>query len=52
MRLNKEEYLSIPPCFLSFLVGFIDGDGYVQITKTTKGFIAIKLVISIHFKDI
>ena len=30
----------------------IDGDGYIQITKTTKGFIAIKLVISIHLKDI
>ena len=49
--LNKE-YLSIPPCFISFLVGFIDGDGYIQITKTTKGFIAIKLVISIHLKDL
>ena len=52
VRLNKQEYLSIPHCFLSFLVGFIDGDGYIQITKTTKGFIAIKLVISIHLKDI
>ena len=52
MRLNKEEYLSIPSPFLSFLVGFIDGDGYIQITKTTKGFIAVKLVISIHLKDI
>jgi hypothetical protein len=52
VRLNKEEYLSIPPSFLSFLVGFMDGDGYIQITKTTKGFIAIKLVISIHLKDI
>ena len=52
VRLNKEEYLSIPTSFLSFLVGFIDGDGYIQITKTTKGFIAIKLVISIHLKDI
>lgn len=52
VRLNKEEYLSIPPSFLSFLVGFIDGDGYIQITKTTRGYIAIKLVISIHLKDI
>jgi hypothetical protein len=52
VRLNKEEYLSIPSPFLSFLVGFIDGDGYIQITKTTKGFIAVKLVISIHLKDI
>ena len=52
VRINKEEYLSIPPSFISFLVGLIDGDGYIQITKTGKGFIAIKLVISIHLKDI
>lgn len=52
VRINKEEYLSIPPSFLSFLTGLIDGDGYIQITKTTKGFIAIKLIISIHLKDI
>lgn len=52
VRLNKDAYLSIPPSFLSFLVGFIDGDGYIQITKTTKGFIAIKLTISINLEDI
>lgn len=50
--LNKQEYLSIPSSFLSFIVGLIDGDGYIQITKTTKGFIAIKLVISIHLNDL
>jgi len=52
LDVTKKEYLSIPPSFLSFLAGLIDGDGYIQITKTTKGFIAIKLVISIHLKDI
>lgn len=52
VRLNKEKYLSIPASFISFLVGLIDGDGYIQITKTTKGFIAIKLVVSIHLDDI
>ena len=52
VRLNKEKYLSIPPSFISFLVGLIDGDGYIQITKTSKGFIAMKLVISIHLDDI
>jgi LAGLIDADG endonuclease len=52
LRLNKQEYLSIPPSFLSFLVGLIDGDGYIQITKTSKGFIAIKLVLSLHLKDL
>lgn len=52
IRLNKEEYILVPFSFLAFLLGFIDGDGYIQITKTSKGFIAIKLVISIHLEDI
>ena len=52
IRLDKEEFLSIPPSFLAFFVGLIDGDGYIQITRTTKGFIAIKLVIAIHLEDI
>ena len=45
IRLNKEEYLSLPSSFISFLVGLIDGDGYIQVTRTKKGFITIKLVI-------
>lgn len=52
IRLNKEEYLSIPYPFIAFLVGLIDGDGYIQITKTTKGFIAIKLVICLSLEDL
>lgn len=52
IRLDKKEYLSIPPSFIAFLVGLIDGDGYIQISRTTKGFITIKLVISIHLEDI
>ena len=51
-KLNKSEYLSIPYSFIAFLTGLIDGDGYIQVTKTTKGFITIKLVISIHLDDI
>jgi hypothetical protein len=51
-RLTDNEYLSIPTSFLAFLVGLIDGDGYIQITKTEKGYIAIKLTISIHLEDI
>ena len=51
-NLNKEEYISLPSSFLAFLVGLIDGDGYIQITKTSKGFISIKLVISLHLEDI
>lgn len=52
LRLNKREYLSIPYSFIAFLVGLIDGDGYIQITRTTKGFITIKLVIAIQLDDI
>lgn len=50
--LDKEKYISLPSSFLAFLVGLIDGDGYIQISKTSKGFITIKLVISIHLEDI
>lgn len=52
LRSDKQEYISIPSSFLSFLVGLIDGDGYIQVTKTSKGFITIKLVISLHLEDI
>ncbi len=50
--LDKKDYLTIPSSFLAFLVGLIDGDGYIQITKTTKGFITMKLVISLHSDDL
>ena len=49
---TKEDYLAIPYTFLAFFVGFIDGDGYIQINKTNKGYIAIRLVISLSIKDI
>src|SRR6478735_5465065 len=44
--LDKKDYVNLPTSFLAFLVGLIDGDGYIQITKTTKGFITMKLVIN------
>jgi hypothetical protein len=50
--LDKKDYVSVPASFLAFLVGLIDGDGYIQITKTTKGFITMKLIISLHIEDI
>ena len=52
IRLDKREFLSIPYQFLAFIAGLIDGDGYIQVTRTTKGFITIKLVITIHLKDL
>jgi hypothetical protein len=48
-RLKNQEYLNIPSSFLAFFFArLVDGDGYIQITKTTKGFIVMKLVISLH----
>lgn len=52
LNIDKKEYLSIPSSFIAFLVGLIDGDGYIQIAKTGKGYIAMKLVISLHLKDL
>jgi hypothetical protein len=52
IRSDKKEYIDIPYSFIAFLAGLIDGDGYIQITKTTKGFITMKLVISLHLNDI
>jgi len=52
LNINKQEYLSIPYSFIAFLVGLIDGDGYIQITRTGKGYIALKLVISLHLRDL
>jgi hypothetical protein len=52
IRLDKNEYLSIPYPFLAFFSGLIDGDGYILVTKTTKGFITIRLVIGLHLEDI
>ena len=51
-RLKNQEYLNIPSSFLAFFAGLVDGDGYIQITKTTKGFITMKLVISLHLEDL
>ena len=35
-RLEIKEYIDIPPSFLAFFVGLVDGDGYIQITKKLK----------------
>ena len=52
IRVDKKEYLLIPYEFIAFLVGLIDGDGYIRINKTTKGYIALNLVIVLSLKDI
>ena len=52
IRSNKSEFLSIPSSFLAKLVGFIDGDGYILIHKTDKGFIKLNLTISLDIRDL
>jgi hypothetical protein len=51
-RLSEAEYLTIPKSFLAFLVGFIDGDGYIGIQKSYKGSVTVHLTISLHLEDI
>jgi len=48
---NKSDFLKIPSYFLAVLVGLIDGDGYISITRTTTGFINILLSISLNVRD-
>jgi len=47
-----QKFLSIPPSFLAQLAGLMDGDGYIPVTKTTKGYIEISLVIGLDVRDI
>lgn len=34
------------------LIGIIDGDGHISITKTNKGYIKMNLVISLNIRDL
>lgn len=52
LLINKDKYFDIPYSFLSMLIGLIDGDGYISITKTTKGYIKICLVLSFNIRDL
>jgi hypothetical protein len=51
-RLSEAEYLAIPKSFLGFLIGFIDGDGYIGIKKNHNDTVTVHLTISIHLEDI
>lgn len=50
-RLSAAEYLCIPKSFLAFLIGFIDGDGYIGICNN-RNYIQISLSISLQLIDI
>jgi hypothetical protein len=52
LRREKTEYLSIPSEFIAFFVGLIDGDGYIGINKTTRGYISLKLVLILNIEDL
>lgn len=49
--MSQAEYLCIPNSFLAFLIGFIDGDGYIGI-RNNRNNIQIYLSISLHLDDI
>lgn len=51
-RLPEDEYLLVPSSFLAFLVGVVDGDGYIKTHKSTQDYINLGLTISIHLDDI
>lgn len=42
----------IEKSFLAKFLGFIDGDGYIKITKTPKGYIRLGLVLNLHSSEI
>jgi hypothetical protein len=46
-----QQFLTIPHSFLALRAGMIDGDGYIPIIKTTKGYIEISLVIGLDVRD-
>jgi len=50
--IDKDKFLNIPYSFLSMLIGLIDGDGYISITKTPKGYIRVNLIISLNIRDL
>jgi hypothetical protein len=52
LNTNYPNIKEIPYSFISMLVGFIDGDGYISIVKSAKGFITIKLQIRLELKEI
>jgi hypothetical protein len=51
-RLTMAEYFAIPKSFLAFLIGFIDGDGFIGVQKSYNDSIRVHLTISLHLDDI
>lgn len=49
---EEQKALNISYSFLSMLIGLIDGDGYISITKTPADYIRIQLIISLDIRDL
>lgn len=50
---NEKAYVKkIQKSFLAKFQGFIDGDGYIKITKTPKGYIRLGLVLNLHYNEL
>lgn len=48
---DKLKYVNIPYSFLAMFIGLVDGDGYIKVTKTVKGHIALELVLSLDIGE-
>jgi hypothetical protein len=49
---KKGKFLDVPYSFLAMLLGLIDGDGYLKVTKTTKGGLQVEMVLSLHIDEL
>ena len=51
-RKKQSTLPNLDKSFLSFLVGIIDGDGYIHMRKRSSGYIEFNLVITFHNRDL
>jgi hypothetical protein len=51
-RKREIKYPEVDVDFLSFLMGVIDGDGYIQCRKRLNGYIEFNLVITFQNRDL
>jgi len=49
---DKNDFKDISYRFLSIFIGFVDGDGYIQVISDLKGNVKISLSINLHIKDL
>ncbi|GAB2527455.1 hypothetical protein GCM10027054_13400 [Isoptericola nanjingensis] len=48
---DKSKYQNVSYDFISMFAGFVDGDGYIKLTRATDGYISFELVISLDVRD-